>query len=170
MDSGVVAALITGGCALAVALYSAVSGYRRERMLRDLGFSYDTQLEAQKSELAREEAATRARTDYEYSARLSLYQRFEPLLFQLVDLAELVVDRIKNLTYPSVWAELVLAEPSVAGSGRPPMAAADYELTSTLYGLRTPGCCPFHDPPADPGRSVAGEASGAALLSRELHL
>ncbi len=130
--------MITGGCALVVALYSAVSGYRRERMLRELGFSYDTELAARKSELAREETAARARTEYEYSARLSMYQRFEPLMFQLIDLAELAVDRIKNLTYPSVWAELVLAEPPVAGSGRPPMAAADYELTSTLYGLFAP--------------------------------
>ena len=87
-----------------VALYSAVSGYHRERMLRELGFSYDTELEARKSELAREETAARARTEYEYSARLSMYQRFEPLMFQLIDLAELAVDRIKNLTYPSVWA------------------------------------------------------------------
>jgi hypothetical protein len=138
MSSGVLAALITGGCALAVAVYSAISGYRRERMLREQGFHFDSELEARKSELARADAAARARTEYEYSARLSLYQRFEPLLFQLAGLAEMAVDRIRNLTNPSVWADLVLAEPSIDGSGRPPMAAADYELTSTLYGLFAP--------------------------------
>lgn len=138
MSSGVLAALITGGCALAVAIYSALYGYSRARMLREQSFRFDSELEALKSELARADAAARARTEYEYSARLSLYQRFEPLLFQLAGLAEMAVDRIKNLTNTSVWADLVLAEPSTAGSGRPPMAAADYEMTSALYGLFAP--------------------------------
>jgi hypothetical protein len=138
MSPTVIAALVTAASALAVALYSARAGYRRDQKLRELGFSYDTKLEGRKSELSREDAIMKARTEYEYNARLSLYQRFEPLLFQLVDLANYALDRIKNLTKPSVWAEFVLAESSQAGSGRPPMAKADYELVSTVYGLFAP--------------------------------
>lgn len=138
MNSAVVAALVTGGFALLVALYSAGYSYRRERRLRELGFGYDTRLEIRKSELSRADAAERARTEYEYSARLSLYQRFEPVLFQLVDLADYALDRIKNLTEPSVWPKFALAEPSRAHSGRPPMAEAGYEMISTIYGLFAP--------------------------------
>jgi hypothetical protein len=138
MDPPVLAAIITGAFALAVALYNAASNYRRERRLREIGFSYDTMLELRKSELSREEATAKARTDYEYTARLSLYQRFEPLLFQLLDLGDYAVDRIKNLTDPSVWTKFVLAEDDHASAGRPPMAKADYELVSTLYGLFAP--------------------------------
>lgn len=108
MSPTVIAALVAAASALAVALYNAVSGYRREQKLRELGFSYDTKLEDRKSELSREDAMAKARTEYEYNARLSLYQRFEPLLFQLVGLADYALDRIKNLTEPSVWAEFVL--------------------------------------------------------------
>ncbi len=138
MSSAVVAALVTGGFALLVALYSAGSSYRRERRLRELGFGYDTRLETRKSELSRADAADRARREYEYSARLSLYQGFEPVLFQLMDLADYALDRIRNLTEPSVWPKFALAEPSRAHSGRPPMAEAEYEIISTLYGLFAP--------------------------------
>lgn len=119
MSSGVLAALITGGCALAVAVYSALSGYRRERTLREQGFRFDSELAALKSELARADAAARARTEYEYSARVSLYQRFDPLLFQLAGLAEMAVDRIRNLTSPSVWANLG-ADPNGCTRGAAP--------------------------------------------------
>jgi hypothetical protein len=83
-------------------------------------------------------AAAKAKSDYEYNARLNLYERFEPLLFQLVDLADYALDRIKNLTQPSVWAKFVLAEGRGPIRGRPPMAEPDYELVSTLYGLFAP--------------------------------
>ncbi len=138
MDSAVVAALVTGGFALVVALYSAGSSHRRERRLRELGFDYDNLLELHKSELSRVDTAHKARTEYEYSARLSLYQRFDPILFQLIDLSDYALDRIKNLTEPSVWQKFALAEPSRAHSGRPPMAEAGYEMISTLYGLFAP--------------------------------
>jgi hypothetical protein len=126
MDPAVVAAIVTGAFALAVALYSAASSYRREKKLKKLGFRYDEML-----------VAAKAKSDYEYNARVNLYERFEPLLFQLVDLADYALDRIKNLTQPSVWAKFVLAEPRPI-EGRPPMAKPDYELVSTLYGLFAP--------------------------------
>jgi hypothetical protein len=138
MNPAVVAALVTGGSALAIALFNAGFSYRRERRLSALGFGYETLLEIRKSELSRVEMAEKARTEYEYSARLSLYNRFEPILFQLVDLADYALDRIKNLTDPSVWPKFVLAESSRPHSGRPPMAEAQYELISTLYGLFAP--------------------------------
>lgn len=75
MISAIVAALVTGGFALLLALYNTRSSYRSERHLRELGFGYDAQLKIRKSELSRANAAERARTEYEYSARLSLYPR-----------------------------------------------------------------------------------------------
>jgi hypothetical protein len=127
MDPAVIAALVTGAFALAVALGNAAFSYRRERKLKALGFRYDEML-----------VAAKAKTDYEYNARLSLYQRFEPLLFQLFELAEYALDRIKNLTQPAVWSRFVLAESARSLRGRPPMAKPDYELVSTLYGLFAP--------------------------------
>src|SRR5947208_2629943 len=135
MDPPVLAAVVTGACGLAVSVYNTVSSARRERMLRRLGFRYDTALEEWKSKLAREEAATRARTEYEYAARMRLYERFEPLLFQLRDHAEYALDRIQNLTDPAVWPklELIKAEAGLATRGRPPLAASHYEMVATLY-------------------------------------
>jgi hypothetical protein len=127
MDTAVLVAIITGVFALAVALYDAASSYRRERKLKKLGFRYDELL-----------VAAKAKTDYEYNARVHLYQRFEPLLFQLVELGDYALDRIKNLTQPAVWPKLELAEDSGSIPGRPPMAKPDYELVSTLYGLFAP--------------------------------
>jgi hypothetical protein len=138
MKPAVIAALVTGVFALAVALYNAGSTYWRERKLRELGFGFEAMLEQRKSELSREEAAARARTEYEYNARLSLYQRFEPLLFQLVDLGDFALDRIKNLAEPSVWTKFVVAEGSRPRMGRAPVAKPAYELVSTVYGLFAP--------------------------------
>jgi hypothetical protein len=107
--------------------YNAGSTYWRERKLRELGFGFEAFLAQRKSELSREEAAARARTEYEYNARLSLYQRFEPLLFQLLDLGDYALDRIKNLAEPSVWTKFVVAEVSPPRMRRAPVAKPDYE-------------------------------------------
>jgi len=131
MAPEVVAAVITGSLSLLLALYNFWLGRQQERRV--------VALEERRSELAREEALTKAKLDYEYEARRRLYERFEPLLFQLLELAEYALEQIKNLTDPAVWKHLVPGEPDPPPEmGRPPMVSSTYEITSTLYGLFAP--------------------------------
>jgi hypothetical protein len=96
-------------------------------------------LERFKSELKREEAGANARLDYEYEARKRLYTSFEPSAFQLLELGRYALGRITRLTEPDLWENLVPAEPDPPPEARrPPMAAANYSVISTLYGLFAP--------------------------------
>jgi len=96
-------------------------------------------LERFKSELKREEAGANARLDYEYEARKRLYATFEPSAFQLLELGRYALSRITRLTEPDLWENLVPAEPDPPPeTRRPPMAAANYSVISTLYGLFAP--------------------------------
>src|SRR2546430_6264740 len=54
-------------------------------------------LEAWKADLAEKQAEKNARRDYVYEARKRLYQQYEPLLFQLVELSESAYRRIAAL-------------------------------------------------------------------------
>jgi hypothetical protein len=96
-------------------------------------------LERPKSELAREEAAAKAKLDYEYEARRRLYERFEPALFPLLELAEYALERIANLTDADVWREFRPAEDEApAGARRPALIKPNYVAVSTVYGLFAP--------------------------------
>lgn len=124
MPSAVVAAIITGCVSLILALYNFWAALQQHKRLG--------QLEERRAELA-------AKLDYEYEARKRLYNAFEPTLFQLLELAEYALNRIKNLTNPKVWRDFSPGEPEPpAEAGRPPMASAKYEVVSTLYGLFAP--------------------------------
>jgi hypothetical protein len=97
------------------------------------------ELEQLKADLAGKAAARQAKLEYEYKARLRLYESLGPSLFQLLELADYALNRIKNLTNPAVWAELAQGEENPPSpSGRPPMAEGKYEMVSTLYGLFAP--------------------------------
>jgi hypothetical protein len=126
----VVAAIV----AAAVSLVLAVANYLLARRQASL----TAELERTKAELGRRAAEDKARLDYQYEAKRRLYERFEPLLFQLLELSDYALDRIKNLTDPNVWPDLAVGEKSWPGTRRPPMAADKYETVSTLYGLYSP--------------------------------
>jgi hypothetical protein len=117
------AALVTAGGALVLGIWNAT----RVRKLEHL-----------KSELAKEEAAAKAKLDYEYEARRRLYGRFEPALFQLLELGDYALERIVNLTDADVWREFRPAEDEAPGARRPPMIKPNYAAVSTVYGLFAP--------------------------------
>jgi hypothetical protein len=117
------AALVTAGGALVLGIWNAT----RVRKLEHL-----------KSELAREEASAKAKLDYEYEARRRLYGRFEPALFQLLELGDYALERIVNLTDADVWREFRPAEDEAPGARRPPMIKPNYAAVSTVYGLFAP--------------------------------
>jgi hypothetical protein len=91
-----------------------------------------------RSGLSLEVMVQKAKLDYAYEARRRLYDRFEPALFQLLELADYALDRIKNLTKADVWSELAESEPNPPASLRATLPAAKYEVVSTLYGLYAP--------------------------------
>jgi hypothetical protein len=131
MEPEVVAAIITGSVSLILAVYNFLLAKRQDNRV--------TELEKLKSQLARQETAEEAKLHYEYEARKRLYNAFEPTLFQLLELAEYALDRIKNLTRPRVWSEFAPAELELKpDASRPAMASAKYEAVSTLYGLFAP--------------------------------
>jgi len=93
------------------------------------------------AKLAREEAVAKAKLDYEYEGRKRLYERFEPLRFQLLDLTEFALEQIRSLTDAAIWKEFVPVEDDAdraAKEHRTVMAKGTYPLTSTLYGLLAP--------------------------------
>jgi hypothetical protein len=119
-----VLALVTAGAAVALGLWNA---------------SRVRSLERFKSELAREDAAIRAKVDYEYDARRRLYARFDPALFQLLDLAEYALEQISSLTETARWQEFVPAENEPGRAvGRPTLVKPNYAAVSTVYGLYAP--------------------------------
>jgi hypothetical protein len=79
-----------------------------------------------------------AKLDYEYHARLRLYEQWEPALFQLLERSRYALNRIENLANPEVWKRLTESEPDPAAKGRAVMPAAKYEAIATMYGLYSP--------------------------------
>jgi hypothetical protein len=123
---GIAAAFVTALGSLVVALLNGRATRR-------------AQAEAQKHEraLARLEASFReqeaegdARRDYEYKARLRLYEEYEPLLFRLMEVAENGLYRIHSLARSSRLGDLTPAEGWLSHRG--------YYLSSTMYRLFAP--------------------------------
>ena len=99
---------------------------------RDLE-KHQRDLEALKAQLAEQKSEKDARRDYEYEARKRLYQQYEPLLFQLVELAENGLNRIYSLARTAREGNLSL----VPNEGWL-FDARNYYLASTVYKLIAP--------------------------------
>lgn len=130
MAPQVLAAIITGGLSLVLALYNLWAARQQDKRV----FA----LEKLRSQLAGEEAARKARIDYEYDALRRLHDACGPAMFTLFDLAEEALQVIKGLTDPSVWVELAKPEPTPPTTERPTLPAAKYEALSGIYGLYAP--------------------------------
>jgi hypothetical protein len=132
LSVGEIIALLTALAALTGVLFNAWHAHRQDARLLEL--------EKRKSELVRQENAEKSKLDYEYEARKRLYTRFEPLTFQLLDLAEYAIERIKALTEPRIWREFTPAEDEEQAwqERRPVLARSTYSLVSSLYGLLAP--------------------------------
>lgn len=86
LDLKIVVALISALAALAVALVTYVTARSNQRDLERL-----------KAELLEKKAERDAMRDYEYEARKRLYHECGPLIFQLLEQAEGVLNRVHNL-------------------------------------------------------------------------
>jgi hypothetical protein len=90
-----------------------------------------TELEAYKDTLVEKQEERKARRDYQYEARKRLYQEYEPLLFQFVELSESALARVGNL---AGIARLGKLEPGQGWLSQ----EDEYYLRTTMYRLISP--------------------------------
>ncbi|MGH9280643.1 MAG: hypothetical protein ACRD12_21440 [Acidimicrobiales bacterium] len=153
MTATIVVAIIAAVGSLVVAMISQVGNRRNQAALARLNDQLEqqrqaaaAQLEGHKLEVADElerqrlhlsseledERATRdARREYEYRARLRLYQECEPLLFAAVELVERAQGRVRSLSRSAKNGDL---QPD--GSGW--LARPGYYFRSTAFFLLAP--------------------------------
>jgi hypothetical protein len=116
----VITALIAAGVSLVISAWTAIWNHRSEQRLKLLEDS-----------LAEARAERDARRDYVYEARKRLYEEFQPLLFQLIELCESARNRILNLAESSRAGHLGPDTPGwLDGTG--------YYLNSTTHRLLAP--------------------------------
>src|SRR5215813_10103522 len=82
---------------ITVALISALASLLVAVITYVLNRSNQRQVEELKADLQEKQAEKNALRDYEYEARKRLYHECSPLIFQLLDQAEGVINRIGNL-------------------------------------------------------------------------
>jgi hypothetical protein len=119
MDTGLLIAIMTSIVSLVVATISIVGGRRNEQALEKL-----------RAGLTEAQAERDARRDYEYEARKRLYQEFEPLLFQFLELGQEAADRIVGLARTARQGNL---DPDHGWLTRD-----SYYMRSTIYRLMAP--------------------------------
>ena len=113
---GVAVALVTA----AGSLVGTVVNIRATRRLEEE--------KADREEVAEERRALR---EYQYAARVRLYEQYEPLLFQLVETTENALHRVHSLARSARLGNL-----TQTGDGW--LAPGEYFLISTLYTLLAP--------------------------------
>jgi hypothetical protein len=118
MDIRIVVALIAALASLAVAVATFFSTRSNQRNIEQL-----------KAQLAEQQAEKNARRDYEYEARKRLYHECGPLIFQLLEQAELVRNRIHNLARTAAGGNL---------NTEKTWLARDYYRCSTLHRFIAP--------------------------------
>src|SRR5437588_3203958 len=120
----IIVAVVAALSSLVVAVVSYLSSRKN---------SHD--LESLKADLAEKQAEKSARRDYEYEARKRLYQQYEPLLFQLVELSESALRRISGLAKSASKGNL---RPDHTGWLAPNDYYYDHYMASTIYRLLAP--------------------------------
>lgn len=123
-DPRIIAAIITAVASAIIAIASAIWSYYTTRK---------NQMDLAEMKVAQQErqAERDARRDYEYEARKRLYEQYEPLLFQLVELSEDALYRVYSLARSARTGHLTEAQGGW-------MSAPDYYLLSTIYKLLAP--------------------------------
>ena len=102
---GIIGSILAAIVALINSLITRQTSRANQRDLE----KHQRELEALKSQLEEQKAEKDARREYEYEARKRLYQQYEPLLFQLVELAENGLNRIYSLARTARQGNLSLA-------------------------------------------------------------
>jgi len=120
MSNDVLIALIGAGVSVAVSAGTAVWSYQSSRRLALLEDALDERKSARDAQL-----------DYQYEARKRLYNEFQPLLFQLVELAEAADARITGIAQSAQRGDL-----NSDGSGW--LSGPGYYLFSTIHRLLAP--------------------------------
>jgi hypothetical protein len=111
--------------------YKSVLKAEHDKELEELKFENTKDVERIRVQLAEGKAERDARRDYEYEARKRLYQEYEPLLFQLIELSENALYRIYSLARVARVGDLK--------PGRGWMSSIhSYYLISTVYNLMVP--------------------------------
>jgi hypothetical protein len=93
------------------------------------------ELDSFRADLAEKQAENNARRDYLYEARKRLYQQYEPLLFQLVELSESTLKRVHGLARTAKQGNL---GPHHIGWLSPYGSFSGYYEANTIYRFLAP--------------------------------
>jgi hypothetical protein len=126
-DSNTISLIVAVIAALASFFVAGISYLSTRKNARDL--------ESLKANLAEKQAEKNARRDYLYEARKRLYQEYEPLLFQLVELSETALRRIYGLARTAKQGNL---GPDQSGWLSPDNTSSGYYAPNTIYRLLAP--------------------------------
>lgn len=121
------AALITGLLGFVTAVVAAVFTFRFTIIQNRELNKQNRHIEELKNSLAIQKDEAAALRDYEYDARKRLYQEFEPILFQFIELSESAYYRILGLV---TWCK--------NGRLKDIFSRNDYTMRRTLYDLFAP--------------------------------
>jgi hypothetical protein len=130
-----VSALVTVALGIWLAFFNRRAQSALEKLRSGLTEQSQSSIEKLKNELAQQKAERDAWLDYEYEARKRLYQEYEPLLFQLVELSEQALYRIYGFVRVASQGNL---EPGPQGYLSLNSNYTDYYLLSTMYRLISP--------------------------------
>ncbi len=86
-------AFITGSVSILLAIWTYISG----RMNQKRTLKNEREIEFLRNKSAEERSENDARRSYEFEARKRLYSEYEPLLFQLLESADVALHRIQSL-------------------------------------------------------------------------
>jgi hypothetical protein len=135
---GLGAALIAALASLAVAVISRKTALRNQdeaarqaSQLAELQAILRERQSKLEAELAERRTQLDARTEYDYKARIRLYEEYEPLLFQLVETCEAALYRIFSFARSARLGDI-----RRDGSGW--LEGVGYYLTTTVYTLLCP--------------------------------
>lgn len=93
------------------------------------------ELDSFRADIAEKQAEKNARRDYLYEARKRLYQEYEPLLFQLIELADNALKRIYGLARTAREGDL---QPHHSGWLSPGNSSSNYFATNIIYRFLAP--------------------------------
>ena len=123
-DPKVIAAIIVALVGAVVSIVTAIWSYYTNRKSQ-------IELEHVKAQIAEQQSVRDARRDYEYEARKRLYEQYEPLLFQLVELSEDALHRIYSLARTARKGQITETKTGW-------LRAPNYYMISSIYKLLAP--------------------------------
>jgi hypothetical protein len=127
----IIVAIISLLSSITVAIVSYILNKKKDKELKDIDLRYSENLKRLEKQLASEKSEEDALRDYKYEAKKRLYEEYEPLLFQLIELAQDAYGRIIGLARSNREGNL---EPPNSWLGSP----TGYYPINTIYRLIAP--------------------------------